>query len=766
MNAMDSPATQQNELIAALGRVTGALNAVAAQHLPEIVAAVRAFDPDQIQGVDLYLPAPDGGTGGTDAPLVWVVGEPEPLRPAAVPEAVQGAYNRCEEALLDGEAARLSSDAVPVWLAVPLPGGGGLVGVMVLHLAALPPAGGPARDAYRVLARLVGTAVEGAGLRRAVLRDAVLDRLLEQITLEVTSTLSLNQILQRILAHLSGAIAFTGGSIALITGEQELEIVATYGVIDEAARRVRLPVGQGIAGWVAAHGQPYLSNDLDREDSVRPAGRDVGTNRLIRSYIVVPLLVEDRPIGILQLNSPERDAFTAEDLTLLAQVAARCANAVAQARLFTELQARAERLVLLNSIGRRISSELDLNELFRTCYEQVRRVMPVDAFFFARCDEATGTLSFEFWAERGEIYPKTTAPLGAGLTGYVIRTASPLVIGSHTEWPPDVTPIVVNDTHRTESLMIVPLIFKQEVLGAMSAQSYEAHAYSDQDVRLFATLASQIAVAIRNAELYQSERDAQQAKTEFLSLISHELKTPLTSIKGTAQLVTRRLLKAFSAGQVTDPTAVQARQQDLRALTLITGQVDRLTRLVDDLLDVSRLQSGRFELYPTHADLVRVVREVVESLRPANPDRRLLVEAPPLLPGMFDPVRVEQVLTNLIGNAIKYSPVDTEIRVRLVQEGVQALVCVTDQGPGLPEAEHERIFDRYFRTEGARRSPSSGVGLGLYISRQLIERHGGTIWVESAAGAGAMFCFRLPLDGAVALLHRRTAAEEPPSAAE
>ena len=348
---------------------------------------------------------------------------------------------------------------------------------------------------------------------------------------------------------------------------------------------MRLPVGQGIAGWVAAHGQPYLSNDLDEEDGVRPAARAVGTNRLMRSYLAVPLLVEGRVIGILQVNSPERNAYTAADLALLAQVALRCANAVAQARLFTELQTRAERLAILNAIGRRISSQLDLDELFRTCYEQVCRVMPVDAFFVSRRDEATGTLSFDFRIEDGQPQPKLKAALGRGLTGYVIRTATPLVAGSRAEWPGEATPVIEGGGPVAELLMIVPLIFEQEVLGAMSAQCYEPHAYSDQDVRLFATLAHQMAVAIRNGELFQSERAAQQAKTEFLSLISHELKTPLTSIKGTAQLVTRRMLKAFSAGQVADPAAAQARQQDLRALALITNQVRPGRRLVDDLLD-------------------------------------------------------------------------------------------------------------------------------------------------------------------------------------
>ena len=142
-----------------------------------------------------------------------------------------------------------------------------------------------------------------------------------------------------------------------------------------------------------------------------------------------------------------------------------------------------------------------------------------------------------------------------------------------------------------------------------------------------------------------------------------------------------------------------------------------------------------------------MTRQLVESLRPTGPRHQLVLEAPPVLPGTFDAVRIEQVLTNLIGNTIKYSPPDSTIWVRVRQEGPDAMVCVADQGAGLAPREQERIFDRYFRAEAVRRNPASGVGLGLYISRQLVEHHGGTIWVESTPGAGATFCFRLPLQG-------------------
>ena len=355
MNVMDGPMTDEKDLVAALGRVAAALGSPPAcrtsrrQCAPLIRSRSRACSST----------SPVGAGANPPAGLVWAGGDP--ARPSAgeVPPAIRTAYGRGEEVVATLTAAG-PWEAAPTWLALPLPGGLGEGGVLALQFAAAPPAEGPQRAAYRVLARLAGAAVENAQLRRAALRTATLDSLLEQITVEVTSTLSLSEILERILTHLTGAITFAGGSIALITPDHELEIVASIGPLDEAARRVRLPVGQGIAGWVAAHGQPYLSNDLDEEDGVRPAARAVGTNRLMRSYLAVPLLVEGRVIGILQVNSPERAAYTAADLALLAQVALRCANAVAQARLFTELQTRAERLAILNAIGRRISSQLDL----------------------------------------------------------------------------------------------------------------------------------------------------------------------------------------------------------------------------------------------------------------------------------------------------------------------------------------------------------------------------------------------------------------------
>ncbi len=625
------------------------------------------------------------------------------------------------------------------WLLLPL-AAGPAAGVLALSLAQ--PVSPTGTQAYEVLARLCGQALELAVLRRQANRGMAEVRLLDRISEVISSSLSLEEILTQTLAQLRAVIPFDGGAIALRTAQDDLVIRATYGEVDEAARRVRMPVGMGISGWVAQHGRPYLSNDLDDEPSVRPAMRRTGTNRRMGAYMAAPLRAEGRVIGILQVNSSSKHVFSGRDLALLAEVADRCAVAVERARLFDEMQARADRLATVAQIARRISAALDPQQLFETCYAQVRKVMPAEAFLVALYDEPAGQVHYAFLRDAGEQFPPFSRPLGEGLTGYVIRTRQPLVVGDRHELP--ITPETFGPAARAaESLLMVPLIFEGRVLGAMSTQSYGAHAYRPDDLSLLTTIANQAAVAIRNAQLYQSEREAQRAKDEFLSMVSHELRTPLTTIKGTAQVMQRRLRRAVGAR----PPGDDALAHDLRRLAMIVGQAERLNLLVDDLLDLSGLQSGRFEYAPAPADLAEVVRDAVEAARAAGPRHRLLVDVPGPVPGTFDRRRIEQVISNLISNAVKYSPEGSTVRVRLqVPAPGVARVEVADQGPGLAPEDAARLFERFYRGAAGRQNTRAGLGLGLYISRQIVEWHGGDIDVESVPGQGSTFRFTLPLD--------------------
>ncbi len=742
---MSDPHAVLPDPIAALLAAAGALRETHTQDQALETAAHLALSlvPNTVGRTMIYLLAEH--SGGDDPPpaeallrLCVTLSQPDNTTPTPVPPPAALAVVAQENRATVWTAGAASAN----WLLLPLVGGP-VSGVLALQWAAAPSAAD--EIAYRLLAAAIAATLELITVRGQAGRGAAEISLLDQLSEVVNSSLSLDDILTQSLALLEGVIPFSGGSIALINAAAELQIRADYGVADAAARQVRMPVGQGISGWVAAHGQPYLSNDLDAEQAVPPAQRTAGTNRRMGAYMAAPLTVGSRVIGVLQVNSTVKHVYSRRDLALLAEVAERCAVAVERARLFSEMETRAKRLASLTEIARRISAELDLDELFAICYEQIAKTMAADAFFVALYDGESGRVRYEFIIDSGRQYPKLEEPFGSGVTSYVIRSRIPVLAGHRGQLP--IAPTHLGDTERVaESLLMVPLVFEGRVLGAMSTQAYSAHAYDEADLNLLLAIANQTAVAIRNAQLYQSERTAQQAKDEFLSLVSHELRTPLTTIKGAAQVMQRRMVRAFSAGLVKTPEEQAAREQDLRQLAQVVMQADRLTALVNDLLDLSRLQSGHFEFHPEPADLTATVRSVVDVSGSLSSTHQLLLTAPPTLPGVFDRLRIEQVLTNLISNAVKYAPADTEVYITVTEcaPGL-AQVRVADQGPGLPALEQEQLFERFYRGSAVRRNPRTGVGLGLYISRQIVEWHGGEIGVDSTPGAGSVFHFTLPL---------------------
>ena len=239
--------------------------------------------------------------------------------------------------------------------------------------------------------------------------------------------------------------------------------------------------------------------------------------------------------------------------------------------------------------------------------------------------------------------------------------------------------------------------------------------------------------------LLESERraraDAEAAlrqRDEFLSVAAHELKTPLTSLRGQAELTMRRIERKG----VADPQEVR------RALEVIDRQVDRLAALVAQLLDISRLEAGQFELERQRVDLVPLVREVASTMQSATARHTVAVRAPASLEAVVDPLRLRQVLYNLIDNAIRYSPEGGPVEVDLNTAGPGRLrIAVRDYGMGVPPEQRARLFRRYFQ---AAARPAGGLGLGLYISRRIVELHGGRIWAEFPAEGGSRFVVELP----------------------
>ena len=243
------------------------------------------------------------------------------------------------------------------------------------------------------------------------------------------------------------------------------------------------------------------------------------------------------------------------------------------------------------------------------------------------------------------------------------------------------------------------------------------------------TTTGAVAIATDISELHRLE----QQKDEFLSIASHELKTPVTTIKGLSQLAARRLARAGHSAEA-----------DL--LRTVVAQTDRLTGLVNTLLDVSRIQNGHLALQPAPFDIVAIIQTVITALQATTDHHSIYLRAPIHIELTGDAARIEQVVTNLVGNAIKYSPNGGDITVEVAAEAGVLRLRVRDDGVGVPPQDRTNLFARFQRGSNVENSGISGFGLGLFISHQIVEAHGGRIWLDDDTRArGSTFCVELPL---------------------
>lgn len=285
-------------------------------------------------------------------------------------------------------------------------------------------------------------------------------------------------------------------------------------------------------------------------------------------------------------------------------------------------------------------------------------------------------------------------------------------------------------------MLIVPLSSGDNYGGALALLRENGPAFAQSDQEILAALARQLSLLARNARMYEMElqnvarlQELEEMKSDFLSAVSHELRTPLTSIKASTLLM---------LSQPKDDTHA-------KLLRNIERNTERLNGLVSDLLDMAKLQNGRVRLVPQPLHLPDIVGDVVNTLRPLTDGKEQQIElhfAASLKSAYADRRRLEQILTNLLSNAYRYTPKGGQIKISVAESENSLQVSIEDTGPGIPSHEHNLIFERFYRSQN---TAKPGTGLGLSIARSLVELHGGKIWVESMPGKGAKFFFTLPL---------------------
>ncbi|MBU6359559.1 MAG: ATP-binding protein [Chloroflexota bacterium] len=285
----------------------------------------------------------------------------------------------------------------------------------------------------------------------------------------------------------------------------------------------------------------------------------------------------------------------------------------------------------------------------------------------------------------------------------------------------------------------LPLNSGEDILGNLYIMRVRGSGFSSDDREILRSFADQAAIAVHNAQIYarlEHERRrltvADEMKSTFISAVSHELKTPVALIKG-------------YANTMANPGAKWDESTMRESLKVIEEEADRLTDLIDNLLDASRAQSGAFKLSPVELDIDDLVVRIVKKFQLQTKGHTLIADISKDLPLVYaDEARITQVLSNLISNAIKYSPNGGEIRVIGKTSDTEVIIAVADQGKGIAENDQPFVFDRFYRAQDSATQKQSGTGLGLYLAKVFIEAHRGRIWLESDGKSGSTFYFSLP----------------------
>jgi signal transduction histidine kinase len=507
--------------------------------------------------------------------------------------------------------------------------------------------------------------------------------------------------------------------------------------------------GKAMKEQRALHYLDALAGD-DVPPRVRQGAERIGA----RSVVFAPLVREGQGIGAIFVSRDIVSPFSEREIALLQTFADQAVIAIENARLFQELQSRTEQLGesveqfrALAEVSQAVNSTLDLDQVLSTIVTRAVQLSATNFGAVYEYEEADKQLrlraTYGLDADVVEAMLAKTLKLGEGATGEAAQTRAPVEVanvGSAAEsFDGDLQKVI--ERAGVRSLLAIPLLREGRVLGALSVSRTVTGAFPPEVTELLQTFAAQSAVAIQNARLFreiaQKSREleiASQHKSLFLANMSHELRTPLNAILGYTELIVDKIY-----GEVP--------QKITDVLDRVQKSGRHLLGLINDVLDLSKIEAGQLTLtlsdYSVH-DAVQSAVTAVESLA-REKGLRLVVDIAAKLPvGRADERRIVQVLLNLVGNAIKFTE-QGEVTVRVSRENGFFMVSVSDTGPGIPAAQHERIFEEFQQADGSATRANGGTGLGLAIARKIIELHGGRIWVESVVGKGSTFTFSLPV---------------------
>lgn len=512
--------------------------------------------------------------------------------------------------------------------------------------------------------------------------------------------------------------------------------------------------------------QALLINKDYQETAKKFGGTGVSKGLPPKSALFIPMIVGDVVKGSVSLQNVEKEnAFTEDDLRLLSTLTNSMSVALENARLFDEsnrllgdAKQRASELATVNNITQALASQINLEELITLVGDEIRELFKANIVYVALLDKKTNIINFPHQ------FGDTMDPmeLGEGLTSKIILSGEPLLINK------DIRDIEAQMGIKTvgipaASYLGVPISVGDENIGVLSVQSTEQeNRFGKDDMRLLQTIATSVGVALRKAtlfeEIHMAKMDAEEAKktaekaneakSSFLSTVSHELRTPLTSVLGFAKIIKKRLEeKIFPITDKTNPKTEKTIQQISDNLDVVVSEGQRLTHLINDVLDLAKIEAGKMEWNNEPVSIPEIAERAIAattSLVDASNLKLVKNIKTDLSEITGDRDKLIQVMVNLISNAVKFS-VKGKVTCDVYQKNEEIIMSITDTGIGIAPEDHAAVFEQFKQVGDTLTDKPKGTGLGLPICKEIVEHHGGRIWLESELGVGSTFFVALPV---------------------
>jgi len=571
--------------------------------------------------------------------------------------------------------------------------------------------------------------------------------ILNEMARSLTSLADAQAVLENILKYTSELIDTTNFYIALYDNEAN---IVSFPLVIESGKKIEIanqPLRNSLGDYVIRNRQPLLITE-----KIETHMKELGTETIVtgiptQSWLGIPMTFGEQVMGMMAVQSQLPNQFSERDRDLLTAVARQAAIAFQNVRLLEETRRRADQLQTAAVIARDSTGTLALDVLLDRAVNLIRvgfNYYHVSIFLLDEKREKAVVQAST--GEAGMEMKQNAHSLGVGsksVIGYVTQYAQPLVINDVSQDPIHRPNPLLPDTCAETG---IPLKIGQKVIGALDVQSTKINAFVLDDISVLQTLADQLAIAVENARSYELSlqavdemRKADQLKSQFLANMSHELRTPLNSIIGFSRVI----LKGID-GPISD-----LQQQDLNAI-YSSGQ--HLLNLINDILDLSKIEAGKMELNFEEnvniGDLINSVMSTVSGLvkdKPIKLNREISAD----LPGVrADPLKIRQVLLNLLSNAAKFTEQGSITIQAEAQPGPgqlpEVVISVIDTGLGISPEDRKKLFQPFSQVDPSATRKTGGSGLGLSISRHLVEMHSGRIGVESDVGKGSKFFFTLP----------------------